>query len=127
MSSAPPRRAGLVTRVVLSPRGDRAAPLVYKQGAHAPYAIRWYGATSLFGHFRNFIATAIASESVDSRDWMRPLAPEELLDNAVRTLSLDEGVASGVLARSGSTSSQTRGTTGTSARPWLAWCSRSSR
>ena len=71
------------------PRGDRAAPLVYKQGAHPPYAIRWYGATSLFGHFRNFIATAIASESVDSRDWMRPLSPQELLENALKTLNLD--------------------------------------
>jgi hypothetical protein len=75
--------------VRLEPRGERAAPLVFKQGAHPPYAIRWYGATSLFGHFRNFIASAIASESVDSRDWMRPLAPEELLANALNALSLD--------------------------------------
>jgi hypothetical protein len=78
-----------VRPVRLVPRGDRAAPLVYKQGAHPPYAIRWYGATSLFGHFRNFIATAIASESVDSRDWMRPLSPQELLENALKTLNLD--------------------------------------
>jgi hypothetical protein len=73
----------------LEPRGKRAPPLVFKQGAHPPYAIRWYGATSLFGHFRNFIASAIASESVDSRDWMRPLAPEELLANALQVLGLD--------------------------------------
>ena len=33
----------------LEPRGDRQAPLVFKQGAHPPYAIRWYGATSLLG------------------------------------------------------------------------------
>jgi hypothetical protein len=76
-----------VATVRLETRGDRVPPLVYKQGARPPYAIRWYGATSLFGHFRNFIASAIASESVDSRDWMRPLSPQELLDNAVRTLS----------------------------------------
>ena len=25
------------------------------------------------GRFRNFIASAIATESIDSRDWMRPL------------------------------------------------------
>src|SRR5271170_5723409 len=73
----------------LEPRGNRAPPLVYKQGAHPPYAIRWYGATSLFGHFRNFIASAIASESVDSRDWMRPLTSEELLRNALHVLGLD--------------------------------------
>jgi hypothetical protein len=73
----------------LEPRGKRAPPLVFKQGAHPPYAIRWYGATSLFGHFRNFIASAIASESVDSRDWMRPLSPEELVGHALHTLNLD--------------------------------------
>ncbi|HEY2511692.1 MAG TPA: hypothetical protein VGI39_12575 [Polyangiaceae bacterium] len=72
----------------LEPRGSRPIPLVFKQGAHPPYAIRWYGATSLFGHFRNFIASAIASESVDSRDWMRPLSADELLGNVLRTLHL---------------------------------------
>ena len=75
--------------VRLEPRGDRAAPLVFKQGAHPPYAVRWYGITSLFGHFRNFIASAIASESVDSRDWMRPLGPSDLLANALRVLRID--------------------------------------
>src|SRR3954453_19632330 len=73
----------------LEPRGARAAPLVFKQGAHPPYAIRWYGATSLFGHFRNFVASAIASESVDSRDWMRPLDADEMLANVLRVLGLD--------------------------------------
>jgi hypothetical protein len=73
----------------LEPRGDRAGPLIFKQGAHPPYAIRWYGATSLFGHFRNLVATAIASESVDSRDWMRPLDPDEMLAAVTRVLKID--------------------------------------
>ena len=60
------------------------------QGARAPYAVRWYGVTSLFGHFRNFIARAIASESVDSRDWMRPLEANELLARAIRVLGGDD-------------------------------------
>jgi hypothetical protein len=72
----------------LAPRGDRPAPLVFKQGAHAPYAIRWYGATSLLGHFRNLIASAIASESVDSRDWMRPLSADEMLAAVTRVLGV---------------------------------------
>jgi hypothetical protein len=75
--------------IPLAPRGDRPAPLVFKQGAHAPYAIRWYGATSLLGHFRNLIATAIASESVDSRDWMRPLTAEEMLASVTRALGVE--------------------------------------
>jgi hypothetical protein len=73
----------------LEPRGDRRAPLAFKQGAHAPYAIRWYGATSLFGHFRNLVSTAIASESVDSRDWMRPLDAAELLARVTGVLGLE--------------------------------------
>jgi hypothetical protein len=74
--------------LALAPRGDRPAPLVFKQGAHAPYAIRWYGATSLLGHFRNLIASAIASESVDSRDWMRPLSAEEMCSSVTRALGV---------------------------------------
>ncbi len=68
--------------IVLLPRGNRAPPLVFRQGAHPPFGIRWYGVTSLFGHLRNFASRAIAAESVDSRDWMRPNPPEELLEAA---------------------------------------------
>ena len=77
------------TAVKLLPRGDGPAPLVFRGGAHPPYAIRWYGVTSLFGHFRNFIASAIASESVDSRDWMRPEPPADLLRSLVGVLGGD--------------------------------------
>jgi hypothetical protein len=63
---------------------------VFKQGAHAPYGIRWYGITSLYGHLRNFVSRAIATESVDSRDWMRPNAPEDLLASAARVLKVNE-------------------------------------
>jgi hypothetical protein len=76
--------------IPLVPRGDRSAPLVFKQGAHAPYAIRWYGATSLLGHFRNLIASAIASESVDSRDWMRPLDAAEMGSAVTRALGVED-------------------------------------
>jgi hypothetical protein len=80
----------MVAPVRLEPRGDRAAPLVFRQGAHPPYAIRWYGATSLWGHFRNFVSTAIASESVDTRDWMRPLDAAEMLAGVTRVLGLED-------------------------------------
>jgi len=74
--------------VRLAPRGDRAAPVVFRQGATAPFGIRWYGATSLWGHFRNLVSTAIAREAVDARDWMRPLSPEELLRAVAEVLRL---------------------------------------
>jgi hypothetical protein len=70
----------------LLPRGDHPAPLVFRRGAHAPFAVRWYGITSLFGHLRHFIASAIASEQVDSRDWMRPEVPAELTARILRVL-----------------------------------------
>jgi len=72
--------------IVLRPRGDREGPLVFRQGAHPPFGIRWYGVTSLFGHLRNFVSRAIATESVDARDWMRPNRPEELLAAAAEVL-----------------------------------------
>lgn len=82
--------------VRLEPRGDRPDPLVFRQGAHPPFGIRWYGVTSLFGHLRNFVARAIATESVDTRDWMRPNAPRDLLSSSARVLGvtpseIDEG------------------------------------
>lgn len=61
---------------------------MFRQGATSPYGIRWYGATSLWGHFRNLVSTAIARESVDARDWMRPLAPAEMLSAVAEVLSL---------------------------------------
>jgi hypothetical protein len=72
--------------VLLVPRGNSPPPLVFHRGAHAPYATRWFGATSLGGHARNLVASAIAAESIDSRDWMRPASPEELLSHVVRVL-----------------------------------------
>ncbi len=74
---------------VLIPRGDHPAPTVFRRGAHAPFAVRWYGITSLFGHLRHFVASAIASEQVDSRDWMRADGPEELLARMARVLGGD--------------------------------------
>ncbi len=71
----------------LEPRGDAPPPLVFHRGAHAPYATRWFGATSLAGHARNLVSSAIAAESIDSRDWMRPARPEELLHDCTRVLA----------------------------------------
>jgi hypothetical protein len=73
--------------VVLRPRGDKPDPIVFRQGAHPPFGIRWYGITSLFGHLRNFVARAIATESVDARDWMRPNDPDDMVATAGRILS----------------------------------------
>ena len=94
------RPRDLLSLQALEPRGDGPAPLVFKRGAHSPFAVRWFGITSLFGHTRNFIASAIASEQIDSRDWMRPEDACKLLRSTLRVLggntsatSLVEGLA----------------------------------
>ncbi len=74
--------------LTLEPHGNRPGPLVFRRGAHPPFGIRWYGVTSLFGHLRNFTARAIATESVDPRDWMRPSAPGELLRTSLDVLGV---------------------------------------
>jgi hypothetical protein len=73
----------------LRPRGPLPGPARFHRGAHAPFATRWFGITSLAGHARNFIASAIAAESIDSRDWMRPATPARLLSHVVRVLGGD--------------------------------------
>lgn len=84
----PPSSTLFLTPIRLEPRGERPEPLVFRQGAHPPFGIRWYGVTSLFGHLRNFTARAIATESVDSRDWMRPNPPAELLGASLGVLGV---------------------------------------
>src|SRR5690606_19867718 len=77
----------LVPPVPLRPRGDRPDPLVFRQGAHPPFGIRWYGITSLFGHLRNFVARAIATGSVGARAWVRPNDPAGRVAAEGRVLS----------------------------------------
>jgi hypothetical protein len=86
------------TNVALAARGDAPLPLVFHRGAHAPYATRWFGVTSLAGHARNLVASAIAAESIDSRDWMRPARAERLLTHVVRVLGGDTSKATVVEA-----------------------------
>lgn len=90
---SPPSSALALTPIPLKPRGDGVEPLVFHQGAHPPFGIRWYGVTSLFGHLRNFVARAIATESVDSRDWMRPHAPATLLEASLGALEVGNPVS----------------------------------
>ena len=50
----------------------------------------WFGARSFWGHLRHLIASAIASESVDSRDWMTPDEPQALVARIAKVLGGDE-------------------------------------
>ena len=72
--------------VPLAWRADGTAPTRFHRGAHPPYAIRWFGSTALLGHLRRVAASIVASQAVDTRDWMRPERPHELLGHAGRVL-----------------------------------------
>lgn len=58
----------------------------------------WFGVTSFWGHLRHFVAAAIATEDIDSRDWMTPDPPQELCSQVARVLNGDENAGSVVEA-----------------------------
>lgn len=51
----------------------------FTRGKEHPRGVVWFGASSFWAHLRHFAASAIASESIDSRDWMIPDEPRALL------------------------------------------------
>lgn len=87
--------------VPLARRGDGGPPSRFHRGAHPPYAIRWFGSTALLGHLRRVAASVVASQAVDTRDWMRPERPHELLAHAARVLRAPVGDAPTLVERLG--------------------------
>jgi hypothetical protein len=51
----------------------------FVRGGERPRGVTWYGARSFWGHLRHLAASAIATEDIDSRDWMTPDDPAELV------------------------------------------------
>jgi hypothetical protein len=66
----------------------------FTRGKEDPRGVVWFGARSFWGHLQHFVAAAIATENVDSRDWMTPDDPGELLSRVARLLGGDPGAAS---------------------------------
>ncbi|HEY3498567.1 MAG TPA: hypothetical protein VGK73_27945 [Polyangiaceae bacterium] len=77
------------------PRPPDATPLRrFTRGTAFPRGVKWFGVRSFWGHLRHFLAAAIATEDVDSRDWMTPDAPLELLEHVSRELGGKSGATS---------------------------------
>jgi hypothetical protein len=74
--------------VPLASRDGAARVARFHRGAHAPFAIRWFGMTALVGHLRHLVAVAAASQQLDLRDWMRPEPAAQLLDRVCRVLGV---------------------------------------
>jgi hypothetical protein len=58
----------------------------FVRGRVSPRGVVWFGARSFWGHLRHFLAAAIATEDIDSRDWMNPDRPEDLGDRVAEVL-----------------------------------------
>jgi hypothetical protein len=96
-----PRQAAGRGAVPLARPGDIDPPTRFHRGAHSPFAIRWFGSTALLGHLRRAAAAVIASQAVDTRDWMRPDRPDELLAHASRVLRAPASEAPTLVERLG--------------------------
>lgn len=64
---------------------DDAGPRVAR-GKKKPRAIAWYGFSAFWGHLRHLVASAIATENIDSRQWMIPEAPDVLLGRVLEII-----------------------------------------
>lgn len=64
---------------------DDPGPSVVR-GSKSPRAIAWYGFSAFWGHLRHLIASAIATENIDSRQWMIPEAPDVLLGRVLEII-----------------------------------------
>jgi len=61
----------------------------FARGRERPRGVVWFGVRSFWGHWRHFLAAAIATEDVDSRDWMTPDEAPQLLARIVARLGGD--------------------------------------
>src|SRR6478735_534541 len=78
----------------------------FTRGKRSPRGVVWFGLTSFWGHLRHFVSAAIATEDIDSRDWMTPDPPPELLARVAGVLGGDPR-ASSLVERSDATCGST--------------------
>ena len=69
-------------------QGDRAKWFVTR-GTKRPRGVAWFGFRSFWGPLYHLVASVIATEDIDSRDWMKPDEPSAL---AVRVAGVLLGV-----------------------------------
>jgi hypothetical protein len=60
-----------------APAPPDAAKLFYRRGRKFPRPIAWFGARSFWGHLWHLAASVIATEDIDSRDWMKAEPPDD--------------------------------------------------
>ncbi|MEO5728452.1 MAG: hypothetical protein ABI134_33875 [Byssovorax sp.] len=71
------------------PAPEDTPRLRFRRGRRFPGAIAWFGARSFWGHIWHLFASVIATEDIDSRDWMGADDPDELTRRVAKELGGD--------------------------------------
>jgi hypothetical protein len=79
-----------VTAIVPQPLPPDLPKLFYRRGKRWPRAIAWFGFKSFWGHLWNLTASIIATEDIDSRDWMQPDTARALTRRLAETIGADK-------------------------------------
>ena len=58
----------------------------FTRGNEHPRGVVWFGATSFWGHIRHLVASVMATQNIDSRDWMTADQPHDLMARIVDVL-----------------------------------------
>ncbi len=84
----------IVARESVAPLRLKPAPpdevVSLTRGHVKPIAIAWFGFSAFWGHLRHLVASAIATENIDSRQWMIPEDPNDLLARVVDVIGGDK-------------------------------------
>lgn len=79
--------------IVPAPAPPDTPQLFYKRGRRWPRAIAWFGFKSFWGHVWHLLASVVATEDIDSRDWMQPDDPGDLTKRVAKELGASTGTA----------------------------------
>src|SRR5436190_21157082 len=75
------------------PDGKRGS---FRRGKSRPGAVPWFGIRSFYGHLWHLVASAIATQDIDSRDWMHADSPASLTKSVARVIDPSVGEAASV-------------------------------
>jgi hypothetical protein len=75
--------------VPLEPAPPDTAKYAVTRGKRRPLGVAWFGFRSFWGPLYHLIASIIATEDIDSRDWMKPNKPRALARRVAKVLGGD--------------------------------------
>lgn len=76
--------------IVPEPAPPDTPKLFYRRRRRWPRAIAWFGFRSFWGHLWHLMASALATEDIDARDWMHVDDPDDLTHRVARRIRGEE-------------------------------------